>query len=45
MNRTISYIECSIPQGMTISSYRSSRPQPPRRRLRLAALGLRRRLA
>jgi hypothetical protein len=38
MNRSINYIECSIPEGMTINSYRSSRPRP-RRRLRLAGIG------
>jgi hypothetical protein len=38
MNRTINYIECSIPEGVTLSTYRSSRPKP-RRRLRLAGLG------
>jgi hypothetical protein len=41
MNRTINYIECSIPEGMTITSYRSTRPRP-RRRLRLAGLSRRR---
>ncbi len=27
------YIECSIPEGMTIDEYRRSRPRPPRRGL------------
>jgi hypothetical protein len=42
MNRTINYIECTIPEGMTVSTYRSSRPKP-RRRLRLSGLARSRR--
>lgn len=37
------YIECSIPEGMTIDEYRRSRVQPPRRGLGALVTKLRKR--
>jgi hypothetical protein len=40
MNPTISYLESSIPEGVTIAAYRATRPKP-RRRFRIAELARR----
>jgi hypothetical protein len=42
MTPTISYIESSLPEGVTIAAYRATRPKP-RRRFRIAGLARSRR--